>query len=87
MGQALGQAFYLRNLTLLLQPAEVDATVFSTHKKPVLSRVTDQNVNIPVFVFRVVTEVALCKHAEDLSLIVQALTETHGPEVCKPQNN
>lgn len=85
MRQALGQAVYLQNLTSLLQLAEMDATVFSTHKKSVLNSVTDQNVNVPVFVFRVV--IALFKHADDLSPIMQALTETHGPEVCKPQNN
>lgn len=80
-GSALNQALYPQNLTSLLQLAEVDATVFSTHKKSVLNSVTDQNVNVPVFVFRVVIEVALFKHADDLSPIMQALTETHGPEV------
>lgn len=63
------------------------ATVFSTHKKSGLSSVTGQNVNVPVFVFRAVIEVALFKHADDLNLTMQALTETHGPEVCKPHNN
>lgn len=87
MHQALGQAFYLQNLTSRLQLAEMDAHVFSTHKKSVLNSVTDQHVNVPVFVFRVVIEVTLFKHADDRSPIMQALTGTHGPEVCKPQNN